>query len=257
MLRQIVLVVLVGLATGNFTEYNYPYYQLNSSDVGSFYWMPNMVAGQNIVFKLNFFKDNGYGPTEILLKLGTSSFGLVSPQPASFVLTTIQFNTNMTFAWTVATSGDFYLYIEYTLPLTSMVPFYFIVEYADGTEIGKHVNILRNNRNLKLLYLSSSQDLTIACGVAICDFHPMLTDPSNYKLDTKLTATNSSGQTSTYAGLAPGYYLIVMNAFSQSTLYYSSDSYDCPYDANTYPDPWKLFQPCVPVASGSSTSEEA
>ena len=94
----------------------------------------------------------------------------------------------------------------------------------------------------KLIYLNDAKDTQIDCTTSSCALYSMATDPSNFKLDSTLTPSSTSGTTKFYTALPAGYYAVKLDyTTSEGTLTYQSDTYPCPYDHTQYSDLWKIY----------------
>lgn len=220
-MRVILFVILVAAGVG-LSTFTYSYGSApHNTDLISAMILPTITAGDSVTFNLEFFKDTGYSPTSIYIALGDISFNFISPTPAGFSTdTSIVFNTSMPFSFTAATTQVYSYFLNTYYSLSSLVPFYHTISNSNGSQISKHVNIVRGSKMFKLIYLNNAQDTSINCTSGTCDLISMATDPSNFKLDSTVTPSSTSGTTKTYTALAAGYYALQLTSSSLGTLTY-------------------------------------
>ena len=148
-----------------------------------------------------------------------------------------------------------------SLSLTSDIPEYFLMNGAgdfiaslqmfyltitkNGATVTKLVDILRGFESFKLIYLDATKDITIDLTSGSFSLKSIATDPTNFKLDSTIGASSTSGTTKTFTALPAGYYAIQISVSSAGTLSYQSDPYLCPYDTATYSDPYRAFEACT------------
>ena len=154
----------------------------------------------------------------------------------------IPFTSNISLSLTADLTEYFILSIAGDF-MASLQMFYLTI-LKNGATVTKHVDILRGLDGVKLIYLNAAKDITIDCTSGSFNLKSMATDPTNFKLDSTVAASSTSGTAKTYTALAAGYYAIVISVSSAGTLSYQSDPYLCPYDTATYSDPYRAFEAC-------------
>ena len=98
--------------------------------------------------------------------------------------------------------------------------FYLTITRNNAIVLTKHVDIIRSFDAFKVIYLNATKDITINTPASNI-LKPMITEPANFKLDSMIFPTNSTGNTKIYTSLPPGYYaLILRSVFSAGTLSY-------------------------------------
>ena len=154
----------------------------------------------------------------------------------------IPFTSNLTLSF-VADSTEFYILNGYGhSSLASLQMFYLTITKNNVTVLSKHVDMLRSLSNgIKLIYLNATKNIDIDLTSGSFTLNSMTTDPANFKLDTTITPSSTSGTVQTFNGLAAGYYTLRLSVSSAGTLSYQSDPYPCPYDSAVYSDYYRAF----------------